>query len=133
MLTYDHDGNYNIIIRIMTMVTTFKVVVSIIASIIISVLLLLVQLPMYHHYQQLLVQASGHRQCLLLLTPVVTMLLAVVTMQHLGWDGRSALAYLSSVYYVSCACSSQQLLLLRILVTWMQLLSSVVSTLTVLF
>ncbi len=33
---------------------------------------------------------------------------------------------------VSCACPSQQLLLLRLLVTWMQLLSSVISTLTVL-
>ena len=78
----------------MTMVTTFKVVVSIITSIIISVPLLLVQLSMYHHYQQLLVQASSHRQCLLLLTPVVTMLLVVVRMQHLWWG--SALAYLSS-------------------------------------
>ncbi len=73
------------------MVITFKVVISIITSIItsiiISVPLLLVQLPMYHHYQQLLPTT---------VTPVVTMLLVVVTMQHLGRDECSALAYLSS-------------------------------------
>ena len=94
MLTYDHDGNYNITIisknnddgdhfqgRCQHHHQHHH---------------LLVQLPMYHHYQQLLVQASNHRQCPLLLTPVVMMLLVVVTMQHLGWDGCSALAYLSS-------------------------------------
>ena len=122
---------------LMTMMITFKVVLriitSIITSIIISVSLLLVQLPMHHDYQLLLVQASSHRQYLLLLTPVVTMLLVVVTMQHLRWDGCSALAYLSSEVLCQLCIFITTTFATPTTGHMDQLLSSVISTLTVLF